>query len=158
MLKYPRGGSDLMTSGVRPYPEPARMILTCITRVPEQVANPFDGAFSQLCPPQHTCDTQVGGFLGPRGERTRGTEITVEANTPYVDLGAIAMDNLKPTKSLTKSIVRKEVGPLRTFLEVERVYPVYPDFYLINMAVTPPIQKQSTRIVRLTDWNRLQGV
>jgi hypothetical protein len=99
------------------------------------VANSYDRLITQPCPSLHTCATQPGGFLNPRGHRTQGPEITIEAGTKYVELGATATDNLKEAATLTETIVTKAVGPLHNFMSVVRVYPVYPDFYMINMAV-----------------------
>eukprot|EP01043_Picozoa_sp_COSAG02_P067141 COSAG02_NODE_10683_length_1884_cov_2.438095_1_plen_364_part_10 len=93
----------------------------------------YNGLTSQPCPAQHTCDSD--GFVNPRGERTGGTEITIEVGTEYVELGATATDNLKSAKKLSKDVVVRASGPLRTFAEVVRFYPVYPDFYMINMAI-----------------------
>jgi hypothetical protein len=99
------------------------------------VAYTYDGLLSQPCPPLHTCDSQPGGFLYPRGERTRGTEITVEAGTKYIELGATATDNLKDSDALTQNIVTKAVGPLKHLSSVQRAYPVFPMWYMVNLAI-----------------------
>ena len=64
----------------------------------------------KLCPPRHTCSALAEGFLARRGARSRGVHITIEAGTPYVELGASATDNLMSAASCSAQIVRREVG------------------------------------------------
>ena len=98
------------------------------------------------CPPQHTCDRKPNGFLANRGERTRGTHITIEAGTPYVELGATATDNEKDNHALTSTIVTRYYGPIKHFETVERPYPVYPYWYMVNMALKEKLEEEARNI------------
>jgi hypothetical protein len=118
---------------------------------------PYDGNLSVACPPQHTCADKSGGFLEPRGKRTRGVHITIEAGTEYVELGATGTDNYKGVcgstnacPPLTDTIVTRYEGPLKNIRSVERKFPVYPYFYMVNKAWTEENQRLAARINPVT--------
>ena len=102
----------------------------------------YNGLTTQPCPPQHTCSTILGswdpprqfGYINPSGERTQGTQITIEVGTEYVELGAMATDNLKHLRPLQRAIQIHANGPLKHWIFVERYYPVYSREYMINKA------------------------
>ena len=95
------------------------------------------------CPPRHTCDHTPGGYMANRGERTRGTEITIEAGTRYVELGATATDNYKDNHALTRTIETTYEGPLKHFESVERPYPIYPYWYMVNLAHQQVLEQEA---------------
>ena len=98
------------------------------------------------CPPMHTCDAKPNGFLNYRGVRTHGTHITIEAGTPYVELGATSTDNEKDNHALTSTIVTRYYGPVRHTETVERSYPVYPHWYMTNKALLEKLEAEALNV------------